>query len=141
MTTQKHTVEAAVEAAGKLAPSVARRAAEVESARRLPRACGASMSACAGDHAAHGSAVEDAPRPSLARRVAVMPIRAYQVAISPMLGQRCKYHPSCSAYAVQAIEELGVARGIVLGAWRLLRCNPWSKGGVDYPSQQRVFRR
>jgi putative membrane protein insertion efficiency factor len=61
--------------------------------------------------------------------------------LSPLLGQRCKYHPSCSAYAVQAIEEQGVARGVVLAGWRLARCNPWSHGGVDYPADQRVFRR
>lgn len=83
---------------------------------------------------------ETRPRPSLARRIAIAPIRGYQVAVSPLLGQRCKYHPSCSAYAVQAVEEMGVMKGLVLAGWRLLRCNPWSKGGVDYPRDQRVFR-
>jgi putative membrane protein insertion efficiency factor len=76
----------------------------------------------------------------LARRVAIFPIRLYQVAISPALGQRCKYEPSCSRYAVQAVERYGVWRGAVLAAWRLLRCNPWSHGGYDPVELQRVFR-
>jgi putative membrane protein insertion efficiency factor len=71
----------------------------------------------------------------------ILPIRVYQWAISPLFGQRCKYYPSCSEYAVQAIREFGVLRGLVLAGWRLLRCNPWSKGGVDHPRDQRVFGR
>ena len=51
-------------------------------------------------------------------------------AISPALPRRCKYHPTCSAYAVQAIESYGILRGAVLAAWRLLRCNPFSHGGL-----------
>ena len=47
-----------------------------------------------------------------------------------MLGQRCKYYPSCSEYAVQAIERFGILRGLVLAGWRLLRCNPLSHGGL-----------
>ena len=46
----------------------------------------------------------------------------------------CKYYPSCSAYASLAIRELGLVRGVAKTAWRLLRCNPWSRGGIDYPS-------
>jgi putative membrane protein insertion efficiency factor len=88
-----------------------------------------------------GGAVDAEPRVGAGRRIATAPIRAYRAVLSPLLGQRCKYHPSCSAYAVQAIEEQGVARGIVLAGWRLARCNPWSHGGVDYPADQRVFRR
>ena len=45
----------------------------------------------------------------------------------------CKYHPSCSEYAVLAIRTHGVLRGLPLAAWRLMRCHPWSHGGVDYP--------
>jgi putative membrane protein insertion efficiency factor len=56
-----------------------------------------------------------------------------------MLGRRCKYHPTCSAYAIEAIREFGALRGLVLAGWRLLRCNPWSHGGVDYPRDQRLF--
>ncbi len=77
---------------------------------------------------------------TLVRRLAVLPIRLYQLAISPALGPRCKYEPSCSRYAVQAIRRYGVARGLVLAGWRLLRCNPWSHGGHDPVEAQRVFR-
>lgn len=80
------------------------------------------------------------PSQSPAQRIVVAPIRAYQRVVSPMFGRRCKYYPTCSAYAVGAVREYGVFRGIVLAGWRLLRCNPWSAGGVDYPSEQRIFR-
>ena len=66
------------------------------------------------------------------RELATAPVRLYRRAISPGLPARCKYHPSCSAYAVEAVRRHGVLRGGVLAAWRLLRCNPWSHGGVDY---------
>ncbi len=58
-------------------------------------------------------------------------IRVYQVVISPMTGPTCKYYPSCSSYAVQAIRTHGALRGTGLALWRILRCNPWSLGGVD----------
>ncbi|HYZ29327.1 MAG TPA: membrane protein insertion efficiency factor YidD [Thermoleophilaceae bacterium] len=74
------------------------------------------------------------------RAVVVAPIRLYQRFVSPVLGPRCKYHPSCSAYAVEAIRTYGVPRGLVLAAWRLLRCNPWSHGGVDPVEAQTIFR-
>ena len=74
------------------------------------------------------------------RSVAVAPVRLYQRAISPALPARCKYHPSCSEYAVQAVRRFGILRGLVLAAWRLLRCNPWSHGGVDFPENQTLFR-
>jgi hypothetical protein len=77
----------------------------------------------------------------LARRLAALPIRGYQLAVSPLLGQRCKYHPTCSQYAIDAIRQFGVRRGFVLAGWRLLRCNPWSHGGVDHPADQRLFRK
>jgi uncharacterized protein len=78
---------------------------------------------------------------TLLRALAVAPVRAYQRAISPALPQRCKYHPSCSEYAVGAIKRYGLLRGAVLAAWRLLRCNPWSHGGVDFVEDQKLFRR
>ena len=78
---------------------------------------------------------------SALRSIAVAPLRLYQRAISPALPQRCKYHPSCSRYAVDAIRRYGVLRGLVLAAWRVLRCNPWSHGGVDFPEDQTLFRR
>jgi uncharacterized protein len=52
---------------------------------------------------------------------------------------RCKYHPSCSQYAIDAFRELGLVRGAILAGWRLLRCNPWSHGGVDYVRDQTLF--
>ena len=73
------------------------------------------------------------------RSIAVAPLRFYQRAISPALPQRCKYHPSCSHYAVAAIRRYGILRGSVLAAWRLLRCNPWSDGGVDFVEDQTLF--
>ena len=77
---------------------------------------------------------------SLPRTIVVAPLRFYQRAISPGLPQRCKYFPSCSEYAVTAIRRFGILRGLVLAAWRLLRCNPWSHGGVDYAEDQKLFR-
>jgi putative membrane protein insertion efficiency factor len=60
-------------------------------------------------------------------------IRIYQKILSPYLGGNCRFYPSCSEYAVQAISKYGPLRGTAKGAWRLLRCNPFSKGGIDYP--------
>ncbi len=71
--------------------------------------------------------------------VAVFLVRAYQRVIGPLFGQRCKFHPSCSEYAAQAITRFGILRGLVLAAWRLLRCNPWSHGGFDPVEEQRLF--
>ena len=76
----------------------------------------------------------------VARAILVTPIRLYQRLISPALGQRCKYYPSCSEYAVQAIRTFGILRGSVLAFWRLLRCNPWSRGGFDPIEDQRLFK-
>jgi putative membrane protein insertion efficiency factor len=59
-------------------------------------------------------------------------IRLYQRFISPMLGARCRFYPSCSEYAVQALQKHGLFKGGALAAWRLLRCGPWSDGGFDY---------
>jgi len=69
-----------------------------------------------------------------ARSLAVAPIRLYQLLVSPLLpANTCKYHPTCSEYAALAIRKHGVLKGIPLAGWRLLRCNPWSHGGIDYP--------
>jgi putative membrane protein insertion efficiency factor len=76
---------------------------------------------------------------SVVRAIFLAPIRAYQRAISPLLPSRCKYHPTCSQYAVEAIRTQGVLRGLVLAGWRLLRCNPWSHGGLDPVEDQRLF--
>jgi putative membrane protein insertion efficiency factor len=74
------------------------------------------------------------------RWLIVAPIRIYQRLLSPAFGERCKYYPSCSEYAAQAIERFGILRGLVLAGWRLLRCNPWSHGGVDPVEDQRLFK-
>jgi uncharacterized protein len=74
------------------------------------------------------------------RAIAIAPIRLYQRLISPALGQRCKYYPSCSEYAVQAIRTFGILRGLILAGWRLLRCNPFSHGGLDPVENQRLFK-
>ena len=77
---------------------------------------------------------------SFATRIVLAPIRAYQRVISPALPRRCKYHPTCSEYAVRAIGRYGILRGVVLAGWRLLRCNPFSHGGYDPVSAQTLFR-
>lgn len=77
---------------------------------------------------------------TIVRGMAILPIRIYQRILSPAFGQRCRYYPSCSEYAVQAIARFGILRGLVLAGWRLLRCNPWSRGGFDPIDAQRLFR-
>ncbi len=74
------------------------------------------------------------------RALVLAPIRFYSRFISPALPPRCRYHPSCSAYAVQAVERYGILRGLVLATWRVLRCNPFSHGGYDPPEAQTLFR-
>jgi putative membrane protein insertion efficiency factor len=73
--------------------------------------------------------------------VLIAPIRAYQRFISPGFAPRCRYYPTCSEYAVQSIRELGPIRGSILAGWRLLRCNPFSHGGVDEVSDRKLFRK
>lgn len=58
-------------------------------------------------------------------------IRLYQWTLSPLFGQVCRYYPSCSHYGYEAIGAHGAAKGVVLTTWRVLRCNPWSRGGYD----------
>ena len=76
----------------------------------------------------------------VARSVAIAPILVYRYVVSPAIPRRCKYEPTCSRYAVDAIREYGILKGLVLAGWRLLRCNPWSHGGYDPVEAQRVFR-
>jgi putative membrane protein insertion efficiency factor len=76
----------------------------------------------------------------VARAIVIMPLLLYRRVISPGLPRRCKYEPTCSRYAVEAISEYGVLRGVVLSVWRVLRCNPWSYGGYDPVDAQRLFR-
>jgi putative membrane protein insertion efficiency factor len=63
-------------------------------------------------------------------------IRGYQKWVSPSMIARCKYYPTCSSYALSAFQERGLLIGIGFTGWRLLRCNPWSKGGIDYFSER-----
>lgn len=72
----------------------------------------------------------------LPRNIAIALMRVYRRVISPLYGEVCRYYPSCSRYALEAYQRNGVLYGTVLTAWRLLRCNPWSRGGVDDPPQQ-----
>ena len=66
-----------------------------------------------------------------ARRLVTLPIRGYRALLSPLLGPRCRFTPSCSAYAVEAVERHGVFRGIWLALRRIARCHPWHRGGYD----------
>lgn len=82
--------------------------------------------------------------PALLKRVlrslVLAPVIAYSKVVSPALPRRCRYEPTCSAYAIEAVRRFGPARGLVLAAWRLLRCNPFSDGGYDPVQAQRLFR-
>lgn len=79
---------------------------------------------------------------SLASAPLIGLIRGYQLFISPLTGPRCKFYPSCSHYGVEALREHGAVVGMGLAVWRVLRCNPWSNGGVDdVPARgERLFR-
>ena len=72
------------------------------------------------------------------RKIFVLMIKAYQKLISPLLTPRCKYYPSCSTYTELAISEFGI-KGFFMAIRRLVRCNPFSNGGVDYPSKNAVI--
>lgn len=61
----------------------------------------------------------------------MLPVLIYKKVISPLFPARCKYYPTCSSYAVQSLKRFGVMRGSILAIWRILRCNPWSEGGID----------
>ena len=65
------------------------------------------------------------------RQVLMLAIRAYQLTVSPMLGPRCRFHPSCSCYAYTAIQRYGSLRGTWFGIRRILRCHPFAEGGYD----------
>lgn len=65
------------------------------------------------------------------RRILIGLIRGYQLLVSPLLGRRCRFHPTCSSYAIDALNNHGAARGIVLTLRRIARCHPWNPGGID----------
>jgi len=69
--------------------------------------------------------------PTVAARIILILIRAWQVGVSPWLGPACRYEPTCSVYAEQAVRKHGAARGSWLGLRRLLRCHPWGGSGYD----------
>lgn len=67
----------------------------------------------------------------LLRRFAILPIRLYKYCISPLLPPACRYVPTCSEYAMEAIERHGILRGGMYALWRILRCHPFARGGYD----------
>jgi putative membrane protein insertion efficiency factor len=75
------------------------------------------------------------------RAIVAFLIRAYQLAVSPLLGPRCRFHPSCSHYALEAVNRFGIARGAWLAALRLGKCHPWHPGGFDPVPDQFALRR
>lgn len=81
------------------------------------------------------------PRRSLLQSAAIGAIRAYQYTLSPMIGPCCRFVPSCSHYACEAIERHGAAAGILLGTWRILRCNPFGGSGLDPVPDSSPFER
>ncbi|MGC8587678.1 MAG: membrane protein insertion efficiency factor YidD [Hydrogenobaculum sp.] len=60
-------------------------------------------------------------------------VRFWQIFISPLYPSSCRFYPTCSNYAILSIEKYGAFKGSMKAFWRILRCNPWNKGGVDYP--------
>jgi uncharacterized protein len=73
------------------------------------------------------------------RKILLGVIRGYQLVVSPMLGPRCRFYPSCSCYTHTAIEQYGVWRGAWLGMRRLARCHPLAKGGYDPVPDKRLI--
>ena len=65
------------------------------------------------------------------KRVLLLLIEGYRLALSPLLGARCRFYPTCSAYAAEAIEKHGALRGTWLALRRIAKCHPWHPGGVD----------
>lgn len=76
----------------------------------------------------------------LPRNAGVLLIRAYRAVVSPLYGDVCRYYPSCSAYGLGAVQHRGLVVGSALTAWRIVRCNPWTRGGVDDVPMPRVQR-
>lgn len=69
-------------------------------------------------------------------------IKIYKKLISPVLPSSCKFYPSCSEYSIISIKKYGIIKGSILSLWRILRCNPFSKGGVNFPEEdaRRIFK-
>jgi putative membrane protein insertion efficiency factor len=66
-------------------------------------------------------------------RALILCVRLYQIAISPLLGQHCRFTPSCSQYFIQSVEKHGAIKGAAKGVWRICRCHPLNAGGYDPP--------
>jgi uncharacterized protein len=64
-------------------------------------------------------------------QVLILPVRFYQVSISPLLPNSCRHHPTCSQYTIEALKVHGLLKGTMLSVWRILRCNPWGTSGFD----------
>ncbi len=75
------------------------------------------------------------------KKIFVFIIKCYHKFISPMLPGACRFTPTCSMYTVEAIEKFGVIRGMILGVWRILRCNPFCRGGYDPVPKKFTFKR
>ncbi|MCI0359061.1 MAG: membrane protein insertion efficiency factor YidD [Planctomycetaceae bacterium] len=69
----------------------------------------------------------------LPTRIVIAFVRLYQLTLSPLIGRQCRFQPTCSNYMIGAVEKYGVLRGVPMGLWRILRCNPFCKGGYDPP--------
>jgi putative membrane protein insertion efficiency factor len=68
---------------------------------------------------------------SISAKLLIHLVKAYQYLLSPLLGSNCRFYPTCSSYTIEAIKLHGAGRGFVMGAWRIVRCNPFSKGGYE----------
>ena len=75
------------------------------------------------------------------KKIFIFIIKGYHKYISPILPGACRFTPTCSVYTAEAIERFGIIRGILLGAWRILRCNPFSRGGYDPVPEKFIFKR
>lgn len=65
------------------------------------------------------------------RRTIILMVKLYQIILSPLIGRQCRFTPTCSNYFIEAVEKHGAIRGTVQGLWRIIRCNPFSRGGYD----------
>ncbi len=69
----------------------------------------------------------------MGKNIVLKVIKFYQFFISANFGRHCRFYPTCSAYTYQAVEKYGIFKGVFKGFWRILKCGPWSRGGVDLP--------
>lgn len=72
--------------------------------------------------------------------IALLLIKFYRKCISPLFPAKCKYYPTCSSYALTAFRKFGFFRGFLLSGWRIMRCNPWSPGGIDHVPEKFTLR-